>query len=348
MEYKDYYEILGVKRDATQAEVKSAYRKLAKKYHPDVNKTPEASAKFKDINEAFEVLSDKDKRQRYDSLGSNWQAGANYTPPPGFEGFDFGGFGGGANQYYSSSNVNFGDMGGFSDFFNSLFGGGFSAGGFSNAGASSGRSRSSSSSRAQQQTKSADLNITQEIKVSAKDIFAQKPITVRINNLEKCTNCSGVGSVCPSCHGTGFVTFSKTLNVKIPPEVKEGQKIRLKGEGKTGTNGTKGDLFLTVKFSDRVYAIDGVDLTKTIEVTPAEAVIGTKKEIETLHGNINIKIPPRTSCGAVLRLKELGLPKKSGGYGNLNVKISLFVPKNLSDEQIKLYEKLLETENHSA
>ena len=127
MEYKDYYEILGVKRDATQAEVKSAYRKLAKKYHPDVNKTPEASAKFKDINEAFEVLGDKDKRSRYDSLGANWQAGANYTPPPGFENFNFGGGAGG--YQYSSSGVNFEDLGGFSDFFNSLFGGGFAAGG---------------------------------------------------------------------------------------------------------------------------------------------------------------------------------------------------------------------------
>ena len=189
------------------------------------------------------------------------------------------------------------------------------------------------------------MNITQEIRVSAKDIFNQKPVSVRINNLEKCTNCSGVGSMCSQCHGTGFVTFSKTLNVKIPPEVKEGQKIRLKGEGKSASNGMKGDLFLVVKFADKDYTINGCDLTKTIEVTPAQAVIGTKKEIQTLHGNINIKIPPRTSCGAVLRLKGLGLPKKSGGYGNLNVKINLAVPKDLTDEQIKLYEQLLKTES---
>lgn len=351
MEYKDYYEILGVKREATQAEIKSAYRKLAKKYHPDVNKTPEASAKFKDINEAFEVLGDKDKRSRYDSLGANWQAGANYTPPPGFENFNFGG--GGGPYQYSSSGINFEDLGGFSDFFNSLFGGGFSGGGArsSRGGASSfyedlGGGFSSRASRSTAKQKPAqDLNITQDIKVSAKDIFNQKPVTVRINNLEKCTNCSGVGSVCSQCHGTGFVTYSKSLNVKIPAEVKEGQKIRLKGEGKTGSNGAKGDLFLVVKFSDKDYTIKGSDLTKTIEVTPAEAVIGTKKELQTLHGNINIKIPAKTSCGAVLRLKELGLPKKSGGYGNLNVKISLAVPKDISDEQIKLYEQLLKLEN---
>ena len=350
MEYKDYYEILGVKREATQAEIKSAYRKLAKKYHPDVNKTPEASSKFKDINEAFEVLSDQNKRARYDSLGSNWQAGANYTPPPGFENFNFGG---GANSYqYSSSGINFEDLGGFSDFFNSLFGGGFSSGGTRSTRGGAGSfyddfqgGFSSRANRSNAKQKPAqDLNITQDIKVSAKDIFNQKPVTVRINNLEKCTNCSGVGSVCSQCHGTGFVTYSKSLNVKIPAEVKEGQKIRLKGEGKTGSNGTKGDLYLIVKFSDKEYTINGSDLTKTIEVTPAEAVIGTKKELQTLHGTINIKIPAKTSCGAVLRLKELGLPKKSGGYGNLNVKISLAVPKNISDEQIKLYEQLLKIE----
>ena len=353
MEYKDYYQILGVKRDATQAEIKSAYRKLAKKYHPDVNKTPEASAKFKDINEAFEVLGDNNKRKRYDSLGSNWQAGANYTPPPGFENFDFGGFGGG-NYQYSSQGVNFEDLGGFSDFFNSLFGGGFSSGSsrskrssginFEDLGgfSSRGSSRTSKTERTQPQ----ELNVTQDIKVTAKDIFNQKPVSVRINNLEKCTQCSGVGSMCPNCNGTGFTTFTKTLNVKIPLEVKEGQKIRLKGEGRQASNGVKGDLFLVVKFADKDYTINGSDLTKTIDVTPAEAVVGTKKELQTLHGNINIKIPPRTSCGAVLRLKELGLPKKSGGYGNLNVKINLAVPKDLTEKEIKLYEELLKLENN--
>lgn len=351
MEYKDYYKILGVNREATQPEIKSAYRKLAKKYHPDVNKTPEASTKFKDINEAFEVLGDKEKRSRYDSLGSNWQAGANYTPPPGFDNFNFGG---GNQQYsYNTSGMNFEDLGGFSDFFNSLFGGGFSAGGstrsrrntgsfYEDLGGFSSKSRSRAGS--QSQKPQMDLNVTQDIKVNAKDIFNQKPVSVRINNLEKCTNCSGVGSMCSQCHGTGFVTFTKTLNVKIPLEVKEGQKIRLKGEGKFGANGIKGDLFLVVKFDDKNYTILGSDLTKIVEVSPAQAVVGTKKEIQTLHGNINIKIPPRTSGGAVLRLKELGLPKKSGGYGNLNVKINITVPKTLTDEQVKLYEELLKTE----
>lgn len=356
MEYKDYYEILGVKKDAAQAEIKSSYRKLAKKYHPDVNKTAEASSKFKDLNEAFEVLGDKEKRQRYDSLGANWQGGANYAPPPGYEnfgGFDFGGGNYGGGFQGGGQNVNFEDLGGFSDFFNSLFGGGFSTGGASRGAAQGGfssgeASRSSRTRQSAQEQKPVDLNVTQEIKVSAKDIFNQKPVSVRINNLEKCTQCSGVGSMCHNCHGTGFSTFSKTLNVTIPAEVKEGQKIRLKGEGKLGSDSrgaqVKGDLFLVVKFSDKDYVINGTDLTKTVEVSPAEAVVGTKKEIETLHGSINIKIPARTSCGALLRLKELGLPKKSGGYGNLNVKISLAIPKNLSEKEVELYEQLLKVE----
>ena len=119
MEYKDYYDILGVKREATAAEIKSAYRKMARKYHPDVNKTKEAESKFKDINEAYEVLSDHQKRQRYDSLGANWQGGQSYTPPPGFENFNFGGTQGGGYQSYTFNGE---DLGGFSDFFSSLFG----------------------------------------------------------------------------------------------------------------------------------------------------------------------------------------------------------------------------------
>ena len=354
MEFKDYYDILGVKRTATAAEIKSAYRKLAKKYHPDVNKTAEASAKFKDINEAFEVLSDKEKKQRYDSLGSNWQQGANYTPPPGYEnmGFDFGGgqYGnsyGGRTTYTTGG---FEDLGGFSDFFNSLFGGGFSTQGgarTSRGGASfyedlGGAYTSKKSSKSQEKI---DLNITQELKVSARDIFNQKPIGVKINSIEKCPKCDGVGSVCYHCGGAGVVSETKTLNVKIPVEVKEGQKIRLKGEGKTSSRGQTGDLFLVIKFSDKEYEIDGYDLTKEFEITPAEAVIGTCKEIKTLHGNVSIKIPPKTSCGAKLRLKNLGLPKKDGGYGNLNVKISLNIPKDISDKEIKLYEELLKLQN---
>ena len=250
MKYKDYYEILGVARDADAAAIKSAYRKLARKYHPDVNKTKEAEEKFKDINEADEVLSDKAKRQRYDSLGSNWQGGADYTPPPGFENFSFNFNQGGAQSF------DFGGSG-FSDFFSSLFGdmmGGMgaqqSAG--QNFGGFDFRQTAGNSSRHQRRTtqpKTEDLDITKNLNVTAKEIFDGKPISVTFNEMEKCTQCHG-GTYCANCGGTGIVSHSRSVKVKLPKGVSEGKKVRLKGEGKTDAYGNKGDLYLVVHFKD--------------------------------------------------------------------------------------------------
>ena len=343
MEYKDYYDILGVKRDATEAEIKSAYRKLARKYHPDVNKTKEAESKFKDINEAYEVLGDKQKRQRYDSLGSNWQGGQSYTPPPGFEQFGFGGGQGG----YQSYSFNGQDLGGFSDFFSSLFGDmmgggartqGMNFGGFDFGGTQ--QTTSSSRRRQQQPPKAENLDVTMNLNVTVKDIFDQKPVNVKFNNIERCTKCSGNGGYCSECGGTGFKSEPKSIKVKLPPNITEGQKIRIKGEGKSDSYGRKGDLYLVINVKDKDYEVNGADLTKEIEITPPEAVLGCKKDIETLHGKIGIKIPPRTSSGQALRLKDLGLPKKGGGYGNLNAKIKIVINKNFSEKQIELYRKI--------
>ena len=347
MEYKDYYEILGVKRDASEAEIKSAYRKLARKYHPDVNKTKEAESKFKDINEAYEVLSDKAKRQRYDSLGSNWQGGQSYTPPPGFEQFNFGGGNGGA---YQSFNFNGQDLGGFSDFFSSLFGDmmmgggartqGMNFGGFDFGGAQQSASSRKTSRQRQGTAKKEDLDITKTLNITAKDVFNKKPISVNFSEMNRCTQCPPNGGYCSACGGTGFTNVTKSIKVKLPPEVKEGQKVRLKGEGKVDTYGQTGDLYLIIHFADKEYDVDGADLTKEIEITPPEAVLGTKKEISTLHGNIGIKIPPKTSSGQMLRLKNLGLPKKEGGFGNLNAKIKIIIPKDISAKQIELYKQI--------
>lgn len=339
MKYKDYYEILGVSRSASAQEIKSAYRKLARKYHPDVNKTKEAEAKFKDINEAYEVLSDSNKRSRYDSLGANWQGGGDFTPPPGFENFGFNFNNAGAQSF------DFGG-GGFSDFFSSIFGdmmgaqqasrhgrshGGFS--GFDFGGADFGQSRKQAG-----QPKQEDLDITKNINVSAKQIFDAAPISVSFNQMDKCTQCNGAG-YCANCGGTGIISTPKSVKVKLPKGVKEGQKIRLKGEGKKDSYGRSGDLFLIVHFKDSVYQIDGADLTKDIEILPSIAVLGGKVDIETLHGKINIKIPAGVSSGKTLRLKKLGLPSDSG-YGDLNAKIKIVVPENLSSEAKLLYEKL--------
>ena len=339
MKYKDYYETLGVKRDATDSDIKSAYRKLARKYHPDINKTKEAEEKFKDINEAYEVLGDKNKRQRYDSLGANWQSGADYTPPPGFENFNFNFNQGGAQSF------NFGGEG-FSDFFSSLFGdmmgqgavhnnfGGFNNFNFSNAKSNRENSRNSR----QKNYDSEDLDITMTLNVTAKEIFERKPIAVSYSEVNKCKYCNGNG-YCSHCGGTGIISEAKNVKVKLPTEVNKGTKIRLKGEGKLGSNGNKGDLYLIINFKDNEYEIDSFNLTKIIEITPPEAVLGCNKNLKTLHGDINIKIPEGISSGQSLRLKELGLPKKTG-FGDLNVKIKIVIPKNYTSEIKDLYKKI--------
>lgn len=346
MEYKDYYEILGVKRDASESEIKSAYRKLARKFHPDVNKTKEAEAKFKDINEAYEVLGDKNKRQRYDSLGANWQGGQSYTPPPGFENFGFGG-NGGTYEF----NFGGGQGGGFSDFFSSLFGdmmggraqggmGGMNFGGFDFADMGAQGQSTSRSRRSKRQEKPENLDVTKTLNITAKDVFDQKPVSVNISDMEKCRQCPPGGGYCTACGGTGIKHTSKSVKVKIPLEVKAGQKIRLKGEGNEDAYGQKGDLYLIVQYNDKDYEVNGADLTKDVEITPPEAVLGCKKEIKTLHGSIGIKIPAMTSTGKMLRLKNLGLPKKSGGFGNLNARIKIVLPEKLTKEQIELYKKM--------
>ncbi len=344
MKYQDYYQTLGVERNASEAQIKSAYRKLARKYHPDVNKDPSAVEKFKNINEAYEVLSDREKRTRYDSLGANWNSGADFTPPPGFENFNFGNAGG-----YSSSN--FQDFGGFSDFFGSIFGdlmGGKRKtqsfnfndfGNFANRGTSS-----QQQTRYSQQPQPENLDITREITLKAQDLMTNDTKTIRISNMEKCRECNGKSGYCTSCGGTGFVNKSKNIKVKIPKGITNGQKIRLANEGNTDSYGRTGNLYLIIKFADPEYEIDGFDVTKEISITPAEAVLGTKKDIETLHGKVGIKIPPMTNNGTTMRLKNLGLPKKTTGYGNMNAKIKINIPEKVTEEQKKLYKQILESE----
>lgn len=338
MKYKDYYEILGVKRDADTAAIKSAYRKLARKYHPDVNKTKEAEEKFKDINEAYEVLSDKNKRQRYDSLGSNWQGGAEWTPPPGFENFNFNFNQGGAQSF------DFGGSG-FSEFFSSIFGdmmGGMSSqqtsqnfGGF-DFGTSSRRTNARRTSKPES---SESLDVTKSLNVTARELFDGKPISVNFTDMERCHECSG-GGYCSHCGGTGIVSTPKTVKVKLPKGIEEGKKIRLKGEGKTDSYGRKGDLYFVIHFKDNEYEFDGSNITKDVELTPPEAVLGCSKDIQTLHGKINIKIPAGVSSGQSLRLKKLGIPT-SDGYSDLNARIKIVVPKNQSKEVLDLYKQIL-------
>ena len=342
MKYKDYYEILGVKRDATQQEIKSAYRKLARKYHPDVNKTSDAQEKFKDINEAYEVLGDDNKRKRYDTLGSGWSQGADFTPPPGFEGFNFSNFSQGGAQ------------GGFSDFFSAIFGdilnqqgathtrGGFSDfsnfGGFSDF--SNARQKTRSSAR---QAKTENLDIIQNINLSFEDIIRRPKKTVTVSSFQQCSNCHGSrGGFCSTCSGTRIEKVSKTLSFQVPKDVKQGQKIRLKNEGKTDAYGNKGDVYLVVNISDKEYEISGSNLIKDVELLPYEAVFGCEKSVKTPDGNIKIKIPPMTQSGKKLRLKGLGLAKTDNTKGDFEARIKIVLPENMSQEAQNLYKKLKE------
>lgn len=356
MQYKDYYKILGVEKNATEADVKSAFRKLARKLHPDVNKAPDAVEKFKDLNEAYEVLSDKEKRQRYDTLGSNWKDGASFTPPPGFEGFDFSS---GGEQSF----------GGFSDFFGSIFGDLMRQGGQSGYGGQ-GRSRGFShdfsdlgsmfggganfapggqggarQSAAHQPQNLKSLDIHQNLSITLDDLIAaNKSRDVNVSTFEKCLYCGGSrkGSFCTHCSSTGIVKNAKKISVKIPPNVKDGQKIRLAKEGKRDEAGNFGDLYLTIKIQDKEYKISGSDLTKILEITPDEAVLGGKKEVSTPNGKISITIPPKTNTGKLLRLKGMGLKNNKGELGNLNLRIEIVLPKNLNEKQIELYKKIAE------
>ena len=351
MKYKDYYEILGVKRDATEAEIKSAYRKLARKYHPDVNKAPDAAEKFKDINEANEVLSDKNKRARYDQLGSNWQNGANFDPN-GFSGFDFSQFSNMGGQTYGQ------DFGGFSDFFSAIFGDlmgggakssrGFSnMGGFENIYSNFGSQGNAQYKRSQTRAEAKNLDITQNLELNLSDLREGNKKSVTISSYDKCPYCNGShATFCSHCSGTGIIKKTKNLSVKIPKSAKNGQKIRLKGEGKRDEYGQTGDLYLIIQIKDSKYQIQGYDLTEDLEITPSEAVLGVKKEIIAPdNSKITIKVPPKTDSGKVLRIKGLGLQKENKEFGNLNLKIKISLPSDLSGEEIELYKKLNKLEN---
>lgn len=342
MKYKDYYDILGVSRSASQQEIKSAYRKLARKYHPDVNKASDAQAKFKDINEAYEVLGDETKRKRYDQLGSSWQQGADFNVPPGFEGFNFSNFGGGGAS-----------AGGFSDFFSAIFGDmmsgnasqgysqSFSSGNFRDFSQFSQNAQRRSNTQSQPKEKDNSLDIIQNVNLSINDIINAPKKTITISAYQQCSSCHGSRQgFCSNCSGTGLEKITKNITFQVPKFVKAGQKIRLKGEGKKDAYGRVGDVYLVVKIQDKEYDFDGDNLIKDVELLPYEAVLGCEKQILTPSGKVKVKFPAKTSSGKKLRLKGMGLNQKNGQKGDLEIRVKIVVPDELNDEAIKLYEKL--------
>jgi curved DNA-binding protein len=316
MEYRDYYKILGVERTATADEIKKSYRRLARKYHPDVSKEKDAEARFKEVQEAYEVLKDPEKRAAYDQLGSNWKSGEQFRPPPDWaSGFEFRGGPRPGRQRAGSAEEVFEDEG-FSDFFSSLFGGGGAAGGpFASAGSAGGRrSRAGRDHHA-------------SIEIDLEEAFAG---TTRMLELKR-----------PQLKEDGTLEIKPhTVRVTIPAGVTEGQLIRLAGQGEAGPGGGRaGDLYLEVHIRPhRHFQLEGRDVTLTLPVAPWEAALGGPVKVPTLAGTVEMNIPAGAQSGQKLRLRGRGLPGQQPGDQYVQLKVVL--PPANSPEARALYEEM--------
>ena len=314
--YKDYYAILGISRDASPEEVKKAYRQKARELHPDVNPSPEAQAKFQELNEAHEVLSDPDKRRRYDQLGAHWQNGAPFEGAPGF-----GGFPGGIDIEELLRSAGAGGRGrrrggGFSDFFEVLFG--------DLGGAFEGFEQPGSRRRPPR------LDIEASVDLSVVDLIhgGRRRLTLTL----------------PEARGG---KRRKTVTVNIPPGLRPGQKLRLAGQGRQGAGGQKGVLLLEVRLRPEPgIEVQGDDLFMDVPVPAPLAVVGGRLEVALPDGPVTIRIPPGTQQGKLLRVRGRGLPKKGGGRGNAKIRVRLEVPAHPSPRERELYQQLADLQRH--
>ena len=334
VQYKDYYQSLGVPRTASEAEIKKAFRRLAREFHPDVAKDKKkAEDKFKEINEAYEVLGDPAKRKKYDELGANWKSGAEFRPPPGWDGFNGGRTRTAGGPGAADFEFNFGGTG-FSDFFEQVFGG-RRAGGF-------GRS----SGFAEQDFAERGRDIEGDIMVTLEEATHGSVRSVSVRRAVACDQCAGTGRrgqrTCPTCGGAGRVEKTESYQVKVPPGVAEGQKLRLAGRGEAGTGGgATGDLYLRVRLAKHPdFEVNDHNLIFEAELAPWEAVLGANISVPTLHDRVNIKIPPGTQNGQKLRVRGRGLLKRAGESGDLIVVARVEVPAQVNDTERKLWEQL--------
>ena len=351
MDKRDYYEVLGVSKDASAAEIKSAFRQLAKKYHPDVSKEPDAEKKFKEVQEAYEVLGDETKRQQYDQFGHAAfdQAAGGY----GGAG-SYGGFGG-----FDASGFDFGDI------FDNIFGGGF--GGSSRNSAQQGADRLM---RIRLSFEEAVFGCEKDIKLEVNDkcdecngkggtgeetcsechgsgtvTKEQRTLFGTFMSKSTCSKCKGKGKTykekCSHCHGTGRIVTNKVITVNVPEGVDTGNRLRISGKGEPGINGgPNGDLYLEfVVEKHEYYNRDGDDIYLKVPINITEAVLGTKKEIPTLFGNVMLTIPEGTNTGDKQRIKGKGINK-----GDMYIIMDVRIPKKISREQKKLFEELEDTE----
>ena len=322
MEYVDYYKILGVPRNATQEEIQRAYRTRARKFHPDVNKDENAETEFKKINEANEVLKDPEKRKLYDAYGKDWQNGAHYQNSPEWEQMfrQRGGQSGDTRAFRFSSDGSFGEANGFSDFFHSLFGHGFS----------------------DQQTHWRDFDRAgrsheADITVTLRDIVSGASKSISLQSFET----DGIGQAKPK---------TRNFQVKIPPGVTEGSVIRLPGQGEKGSGaGTPGDLLLRIHIApDSRFSVEGHDLHTVVAIAPWEAALGASVEVQTLEGTVSLKIPKGSQNGRKMRIRGKGLPKKNGQAGDIIVELQVHLPTSLTEEEKKLFEELARKSSFNA
>jgi len=303
MEYKDYYKTLGVARDASPEDIKRAYRKLARKYHPDVSKEANAEARFKEVNEAQEVLKDPEKRAAYDALGNNWRAGQDFRPPPG-------GPGGPRQGFHFDPN----EAGDFSDFFSSLFNREFQGGGGGRGGAPRKRRGQDQTARVQIDLEDAFQGATRQLHLEVPELGADGQVT----------------------------SHARTLNVRIPPGVTQGRQIRLSGQGAPGVHGgPAGNLYLEVDIRPhRHFTADGKDIQLRLPIAPWEAALGATIPVPTLGGAVNLKIPAGSQTGKRMRLKGRGLP--GDPPGDEMVVLEIVVPPAKTEEARRLFEHMAE------
>ncbi len=302
MKYKDYYNILGVKRNASESDLKRAYRQLARKYHPDVSKEANAEERFKAVGEAYEVLKDPEKRTAYDQLGANWQSGQNFRPPPGWQqqtsGFSRGGFSGHQG-------------GDFSEFFESLFGGRGPSRGHHNAG-----------------HQSQPLSQQAKIKIDLEDTYRGSSRTIELQGMTG----NGIGG------RSGTV---KTVKVRIPKGILPGQKIRLAGQGGSHLGRQAADLFLEVEIAPHpLYRVEGRDVYLNLPITPWEAALGASVTVPTPTGKVQLKVPAGSAAGSKLRLRRRGIP--SPKPGDFIAVLEIHLPVADTEQHKKLFRTMAE------
>jgi len=328
---KDYYAILGIAKNAPDKDVKAAYRKLARKYHPDVNPGDKAAeSRFKEINEAFEVLSDADKRRKFDQYGSDFEnqeafARARQQAQQQYQSYGRQGGGGAPFTTYET-----GDMGDLNEVFESLFKG-------FGAGAARGGGRRASR-RGQ--------DIEHPVEVTLEEAFNGTKRVMELQSEQPCPSCQGMGrtktGVCQTCRGAGRVIKPRRLEVKIPAGVKEGSKVRIAGEGEQGMGGSPGVLYLIMKVAPHpMFKREGDDLLVDVPVSLASAVLGGEVQVPTLRGSkLALRIPPETQNGKVFKLSKQGMPRLGGaGSGDMLARMSVVLPTNLNDKERALFEQ---------